>query len=257
MICLTLPISNALLPKTVCLPPARVNLTFLENRCKCRLRAFVAVEPLNSTPSAVLAILREHRRSPDVVLIRRYSNASRQRGSRRRSGTDDETLARPDVRFPTIRPNGSELRSPACGSLPATATRISFPIDILYVGRYVSYRVVIGDDLVKQEQTALLQGTMDLLILKPLLAGEMHGLGVSRRIQQLTGGTFVVKPGSLFPALHRMEEEGWISAFWGDSENNRRAKYYRLTKAGRKQLEIETKRWGRVSWAIGQALEAS
>jgi PadR family transcriptional regulator PadR len=141
--------------------------------------------------------------------------------------------------------------------LPATATRISFPIDILYVGRYVSYRVVIGDDLVKQEQTALLQGTLDLLILKSLLAGEMHGLGVSRRIQQLTGGTFVVKPGSLFPALHRMEEEGWISAFWGDSENNRRAKYYRLTKAGRKQLEIETKRWGRVSWAIGQALEAS
>jgi PadR family transcriptional regulator PadR len=229
---------------------------------KCRLRAFVAVEPLNSTPSAVLAILWEQKRSPDVVLIRRYprkiySNASRQRGSRRRSGTDDETLARPDVRFPTIRPNGSELRSPACGSLPATATRISFPIDILYVDRYVSYSIVIGDDLVRQEQTALLQGTLDLLILKSLLAGEMHGLGVSRRIQQLTGGTFVVKPGSLFPALHRMEEESWISAFWGDSENNRRAKYYRLTKAGRKQLEIETKRWGRVSWAIGQALEAS
>jgi len=139
----------------------------------------------------------------------------------------------------------------------SVCARISFPIDILYVSRYVSYSIVIGDDLVKQEQTALLQGTLDLLILKSLLAGEMHGLGVSRRIQQLTGGTFVVKPGSLFPALHRMEEEGWISAFWGDSENNRRAKYYRLTKAGRKQLEIETKRWGRISWAIGQALEAS
>jgi PadR family transcriptional regulator len=108
-----------------------------------------------------------------------------------------------------------------------------------------------------REQTNLLQGTLDLLILKSLSAGEMHGLGVSRRIQQITGGTFVVKPGSLFPGLHRMEEEGWISSFWGDSENKRRAKYYRLTKAGRKQFEAETKRWGRVSWAIAQALEAS
>ena len=107
------------------------------------------------------------------------------------------------------------------------------------------------------EPTMLLQGTLDLLILNSLAAGEMHGLGISRRIQQITRGTFVVKPGSLFPALHRMEEEGWISAFWGDSENNRRAKFYRLTKAGRKQLEVETKRWGRISLAITQALEAS
>ena len=105
--------------------------------------------------------------------------------------------------------------------------------------------------------TTLLQGTLDLLILKSLVVGEMHGLGLSRRIQQITGGTFVVKPGSLFPALHRMEEEGWISAFWGDSENNRRAKFYRLTKAGGKQLEVETKRWGRISWAIARALEVS
>ena len=107
------------------------------------------------------------------------------------------------------------------------------------------------------EPTSLLQGTLDLLILKSLVAGEMHGLGISRRIQQITGGTFVVKPGSLFPALHRMEEGGWISAVWGESETNRRAKYYRLTKAGRKQLEVETRRWGRISWAIAQALEAS
>ena len=96
-----------------------------------------------------------------------------------------------------------------------------------------------------------------LLILKSLVAGELHGLGISRRVQQITSGTFLVKPGSLFPALHRMEEEGWISSFWGDSENNRRAKYYRLTKPGRKQLEVETKRWGRISWAIGQALETT
>ena len=107
------------------------------------------------------------------------------------------------------------------------------------------------------QPTNLLQGTLDLLILKSLIAGEMHGLGISRRIQQITGGTFVVKPGSLFPAVHRMEEEGWIASFWGESENNRRAKYYRLTKAGRKQLEAETERWGRITWAISQALEAS
>ena len=107
----------------------------------------------------------------------------------------------------------------------------------------------------KSEQTTILQGTLDMLILKSLVAGEMHGLGVSRRILQLTGGTFSVKPGSLFPALHRMEEEGWISAFWGDSENNRRAKYYRLTKAGRKQLETEAASWKRLSGAINLVLE--
>jgi PadR family transcriptional regulator PadR len=107
------------------------------------------------------------------------------------------------------------------------------------------------------EPTTLLQGTLDLLILKSLATGEMHGLGISHRIQQITGGTFVVKPGSLFPALHGMEVEGWTTSSWGDSENNRRAKYYRLTKAGRKQLESESKRWGRISCAIAQALEAS
>jgi PadR family transcriptional regulator, regulatory protein PadR len=109
----------------------------------------------------------------------------------------------------------------------------------------------------KPERTTLLQGTLNLLILKSLLAGELHGLGISRRIQQITTGTFVVKPGSLFPALHRMEDEGWISAFWGASENNRRAKYYRLTKAGRKQLEAESKRWRRISWAISQGFETA
>ena len=107
------------------------------------------------------------------------------------------------------------------------------------------------------ERTSLLQGTLDLLILKSLIAGERHGLGISRRIQQITSGTFIVKPGSLFPALHRMEEEGWISSFWGESENNRRAKYYKLSKAGLKQLEVETKRWGRITGAIAQVLEAS
>src|SRR5271155_369546 len=105
------------------------------------------------------------------------------------------------------------------------------------------------------KSTSLLQGTLDLLILQAIGEGELHGLGVSRRIEQITRGTFDVKPGSLFPCLHRMEDEGWISSFWGDSENNRRAKYYRLTKAGQKQLVAETERWGRISLAIGQALQ--
>ena len=107
------------------------------------------------------------------------------------------------------------------------------------------------------EQTALLQGTLDLLILKSLALDQMHGLGIARRVEQITGGTFQVKPGSLFPALHRMEEEGWVTSQWGDSENNRRAKYYRLTRAGRRQLETESERWSRISLAIAQALASS
>ncbi len=103
----------------------------------------------------------------------------------------------------------------------------------------------------------LLQGTLDLLVLKALALGPLHGLGVSQRIEQITGGTFQVKPGSLFPALHRMEEAGWLIASWGESENNRRAKYYRLSRAGQRQLEAETKEWQRISLAIASALNAT
>src|SRR5206468_9044998 len=95
--------------------------------------------------------------------------------------------------------------------------------------------------------TPLLQGTLDLLILKALSLQPLHGLGVSRRVEQITKGAYVVKPGSLFPALHRLEEQGWLMASWGDSENNRRAKFYRLTAAGRRQLSTETEEWRRVS----------
>jgi transcriptional regulator len=102
----------------------------------------------------------------------------------------------------------------------------------------------------------LLQGTLDLLILKSLSAGELHGLGVSRRIEQITGGTFAVQPGSLFPALHRLEEAGWLEPTWQPSENNRRAKYYRLTKAGRRQLGEEAAHWNKIALAIARALEA-
>ena len=99
-------------------------------------------------------------------------------------------------------------------------------------------------------QTNLLQGTLDLLILKALALDEMHGLGISRRIEQITQGTFQVKPGSLFPALHRMEEAGWLESSWGESGNNRRAKYYTLTRAGRKALEQEAAQWERLASAI-------
>lgn len=104
-------------------------------------------------------------------------------------------------------------------------------------------------------RTALLQGTLDLLILKALATGPLHGLGVSRRVDQMTSGTFVVQPGSLFPALHRLEEAGWLTATWQASENNRRAKYYSLTRAGRRQLGEETAQWNRIALAMARALE--
>jgi transcriptional regulator len=105
--------------------------------------------------------------------------------------------------------------------------------------------------------TNLLQGTLDLLILKSLALTGLHGLAISHRIAQITNGTFHVKPGSLFPALHRMEEAGWLASSWGESENNRRAKFYRLTEAGRRQLETETRQWETIALAIASALQAS
>jgi PadR family transcriptional regulator PadR len=106
-------------------------------------------------------------------------------------------------------------------------------------------------------QTNLLQGTLDLLILKSLALSELHGLGVSRRIEQITRGTFDPGPGSLFPALHRLQSAGRLSARWGPSENNRRAKYYKLTASGRRQLDVETGNWKRIAIAISFALEAT
>ena len=106
-------------------------------------------------------------------------------------------------------------------------------------------------------QTNLLQGTLDLLILKALMSQELHGLGISRRIEQITQQTFQVKPGSLFPALHRMEEAGWLKSSWGDSETNRRAKFYRLTKAGQRQLQTETEQWNRIVLAMTSALQTT
>ena len=107
-----------------------------------------------------------------------------------------------------------------------------------------------------ERSTELLQGTLDMLILKTLALAPLHGVGIARRIGQVTQGTFSVKAGSLFPALHRMEDAGWVSSEWGQTDTGRRAKFYRLSSAGRRQLEQETARWGRASLAINRALGA-
>jgi PadR family transcriptional regulator PadR len=100
----------------------------------------------------------------------------------------------------------------------------------------------------------LLQGTLDLLVLKTLALGPMHGWGISQRIQQISDDVLRVNQGSLYPALHRLEASGWIDAVWGASENNRQAKFYRLTRAGQKQLRAETASWLRMSEAVGRVL---
>ena len=101
----------------------------------------------------------------------------------------------------------------------------------------------------------LLQGTLDLLILQTLSLGPNHGWGISQRIQQISTDVLRVNQGSLYPALHRLEDQGWVSSAWGTSEANREARFYRLTRAGQKQLQIETENWERVSAAIGRVLK--
>jgi PadR family transcriptional regulator PadR len=109
----------------------------------------------------------------------------------------------------------------------------------------------------QKSKAELLQGTLDLLILRTLAAGPMHGYSIAQRIQQRSNDVLVVEEGSLYPCLYRMEEKGWITAHWGTSENNRRAKYYSLTRSGRKQLEEETALWERVQRAITLVLQTA
>ena len=108
-----------------------------------------------------------------------------------------------------------------------------------------------------QEKTDLLQGTLDLIILKTLALAPMHGFGISQRIQQVSRDVLQVQQGSLYPALHRLERRGWIAAEWGTSENNRKAKFYRLTRRGHKQLAEETINWERITEAIGRVLKTT
>lgn len=108
-----------------------------------------------------------------------------------------------------------------------------------------------------KKEIDLLQGTLHLLVLQALAPQPLHGLGVAQRISQITNQTFDVKPGSLFPALHRMEEAGWLKSNWGESDNNRRAKFYTLTRAGERQLAAETEDWERIALGIASALSAN
>lgn len=107
------------------------------------------------------------------------------------------------------------------------------------------------------QRMELLQGTLDMLILKVLTRGPMHGFGIPERIQQLSDEVLSVGEGSLYPALYRLQDRGWITSVWGQSENNRRAKYYTLTKAGRKQLEAENEGWDRLCLAIRQIMQSA
>jgi PadR family transcriptional regulator PadR len=109
----------------------------------------------------------------------------------------------------------------------------------------------------KDARSDLLQGTLDLLILRTLSSGPMHGWGISQRIQSVSDSVLVVNQGSLYPALYRLEEEGWIASEWGASENNRRAKFYRLTRSGERQLAREQQNWQRLASAVFRVLETA
>lgn len=106
-----------------------------------------------------------------------------------------------------------------------------------------------------EDRPDILQGTLDLLILRTLSVGAMHGWSISQRIQQVSGDVLQVQQGSLYPSLHRLQRRGWITSQWGTSENNRRAKFYRLTEQGEAQLDVETERWQRLSAAVSQVLQ--
>ncbi|HUG52602.1 MAG TPA: PadR family transcriptional regulator [Vicinamibacteria bacterium] len=108
-----------------------------------------------------------------------------------------------------------------------------------------------------RENVDILQGTLDVLVLKTLSGEPMHGWGIAQRIQQVSQDVLRVNQGSLYPALHRLESEGWIAAEWGTSENNRRAKYYRLTRSGQRRLETETENWRRLAAAVGRVLQTA
>ncbi|HVU46428.1 MAG TPA: PadR family transcriptional regulator [Terracidiphilus sp.] len=107
------------------------------------------------------------------------------------------------------------------------------------------------------ERIELPQGTLDLLILRTLLPGAQHGWAISERVQQVSRDVLSIQQGSLYPALHRLERRGWIKAKWGTSDNNRRARYYELTRSGKRQLELETEAWRKLNLAVEQVLEGA
>ena len=132
-------------------------------------------------------------------------------------------------------------------------TYLFVPLDIRQEARFILLLNVEGN--VPPSSTDLLQGTLDLLILKTLALEPMHGWGIAQRIQQVSKEALQVGQGSLYPALHRLEYKGWIQADWGASENNRKAKFYSLTRTGKKQLEAELENWDRLTTAISLVLQ--
>jgi PadR family transcriptional regulator, regulatory protein PadR len=134
----------------------------------------------------------------------------------------------------------------------STLSYTKLPLDTRQEPMAFSCRMPRGE---MKQSTDLLQGTLDLLILKSLALASMHGWGIAERIQQVSKDALQIGQGSLYPALHRLEYKGWIKADWGVSENNRRAKFYSLTRAGKKQLQAEMEDWNRLTNAIALVLE--
>jgi PadR family transcriptional regulator PadR len=129
-------------------------------------------------------------------------------------------------------------------------------LDILHIQAYACVEC-LGEDFVAVDRSDLLQGTLDMLILKIVALGPVHGYGVSQRIQQVSREVLQVQQGSLYPALHRLEKRGWLQATWGESESGRQAKFYRLSAKGRKQLELEESQWNRLAEAIALVLRTA
>jgi PadR family transcriptional regulator PadR len=134
-------------------------------------------------------------------------------------------------------------------------TAVSYPL--YFYNRYGILSCRSNRELTMNQRIDLPQGTLDLLILKTVALGPQHGWAISGRIQQISNNVLEVQQGSLYPALHRLERRGWIKAEWGASENNRRAKYYEITKTGRKQLELEESSWRMLTSAVAQVLETA
>jgi transcriptional regulator len=140
---------------------------------------------------------------------------------------------------------------------PTPESRSSFPLDNLGRNNYLPLVNLGRRKKMAQSKQNLLQGTLALLILKTLARGPLHGYEIAQRIQQSSDDVLKVEEGSLYPALYRMEAQGWIEAEWGASENNRRAKYYKLTREGQKQFAVETSNWERLSEAVARVLRTA
>jgi PadR family transcriptional regulator PadR len=133
--------------------------------------------------------------------------------------------------------------------------RVMIPLAYRQESAYA--HVEVKGDRALTGRIELPQGTLDLLILRTLLSGAQHGWAISERVQQVSSEVLMIQQGSLYPALHRLERRGWIKARWGTSDNNRRAKYYELTRSGLKRLEDETEAWRKLTVAVGQILEGA